>query len=86
MSYLKVSTDGIINTTNNETTFSGLTRFFEERFEIKVQEGPVLRYLNYRIFQSSLGFSVDHTYHIIEPVSELFSTRTFRKFDTPFRA
>ena len=51
---------------------------------MKVQEGYVLRYLNYRIFQYPLGFSVDHTDHIMELVNEWFPTGTLIKFDTPF--
>ena len=51
---------------------------------MKVQEGSVLKYLNLRIFQSPLGFSVDQTDHIMELVNECFSTEKFRKFDTPF--
>ena len=59
------STDGVLNTTNNETSFPELTRVSEEQFEIKFQEGYVLKYLNFRIFQSSLGFSLDQAGHII---------------------
>ena len=36
--YLIVSTDDVINTTNNETAFPELTRFFKENFEMKLQE------------------------------------------------
>ena len=68
VSYIKVSTDDVINTNNNETEFTGLTRVFEEQFEMKVQKGSVLKYLNPRIFQSPIGFSVDKTYHIMEIV------------------
>ena len=85
MSYIKVSTDDVINTNNNETEFTGLTRVFEEQFEIKVREGSVLKYLNLRIFQSPLGFSVDKTDNIIELLNEWFLTVKFRKVDTFFR-
>ena len=64
-----VSAVDALNTTNNETFFPELIIFFEEDFEIKVQEGSVLEYLNLRVFQYPLGFSVDHTYHIIELVN-----------------
>ena len=37
LSYIKVSTDDVLNTTNNETTFPELRIFFEEYFKIKVQ-------------------------------------------------
>ena len=36
-SYLIFSTDYVLNTTNNETEFTELTRVFEEHFEMKVQ-------------------------------------------------
>ena len=49
VSYLTVSNDGVLNTTNNETEFSELRSVFEEAFEIKSQEGSVLRYINFRI-------------------------------------
>ena len=69
VSYLTVSTDYVLNTTNNENSFHELTRVFKEHFEMKVQEGSVLKYLNFRIFQSPLGFSIDQTYHIMELVN-----------------
>ena len=39
VSCLTVSTDDVLNTTTNKMEFPELTRFFEEQFEIKVQEG-----------------------------------------------
>ena len=48
-SCLTVSTDDVINTTNNDKSFPELTRVFKENFEIKVQKGTVLKYLNFRI-------------------------------------
>ena len=65
VSYIMVSNDVFLNTTNNETAFNELRIVFEEVFDIKVQEGSVLKYLNLRIYQSYLGFSVDHTDHIM---------------------
>ena len=59
VSYLIFSTDNVLNTTNNKTSFTKLTRVFELRFDMKFQEGSVLKYLNLRICQSPLGFSVD---------------------------
>ena len=82
--YLKVYTDDVLNTTNNETKFPELTRFFKKHFEIKFQEGSVLKYLNLWTFQSTLDFSVDQTDKITELVKEWFPTGKFRKFGTPF--
>ena len=93
--YIKVFTDGtvsyftvfdynVLNTTNNQTAFTEPTRVLKENFDMKVQEGSVLKYLNFRIFQSPLGFSVDQTDHIMELVNEWLPTGNFRKVDTPF--
>ena len=49
VSWLMVSTDDVMNNTNNETEFPELRRVFEEDFEIKAQEGSILNYINFRI-------------------------------------
>ena len=77
VSYLTVSTDDVLSTTNNETAFTDLTRVFKEHFEMKVQEGLILKYLNFRIRQSPLGFSIDQTDHIKEIVNEWFRNEKF---------
>ena len=63
--YLTVSKDNVLNNTNTETVFTKIARVFREHFEMKFQEGSILKYLNFRICQSPLGFSVDHTDQII---------------------
>ena len=50
---------------------------------MKVQKGSILKYLNFRICQSPIGFFVCQTSHIVELVNEWFSTGKFRKVDTP---
>ena len=52
---------------------------------MKVQAGSVIKYLNFRICQSPLGFSIDHTDHIMELVNEWFPTGKFRNIDAYFR-
>ena len=43
-----VSIDVVLNTNNNnETYFPELRNMFEESFEIKFQEGSVLKYINF---------------------------------------
>ena len=54
VSCLTVSTDDVLNTTNNENGFPELKKVFKENFEMKVQEVSVLNF-----FQSPLGFSID---------------------------
>ena len=84
MSYLIVSTDYVLNNTNNETVFPDMIIVSEEYFKIKFQEVSVLKYQNFRIYQSPLGFSVDHTDHIMELVNEWLPTGNFRNFDAHF--
>ena len=84
VSYLTVSTDDVLNTTNNGTEFPEPTRFFKEHFDMKVQEGSVLKCLIFCTCQSPLDFSVDQTDYIMEIVNELFQTGIFLKVDTPF--
>ena len=84
VSYITVSIDNFLNTTNNDNTFTEIPRLFKEHFEMKVQEGSVLKYLIFRICQSHFGFNIDHTYHIMELVNEWFPTGKFRNVDTPF--
>ena len=45
VSYLTFSTDDFLSTTDNETKFTELRRSFEDSFEIKAQEGYILKYL-----------------------------------------
>ena len=80
LSYLTVFTDDVLNTTNNKNSFPELTRVFKEHFEMKVKELSVLKYLNFRIFQSPLGLIIYQTDHITELVNEWFPTGKFRKF------
>ena len=51
---------------------------------MKVQEGSVLKYLNFWVCQSPLGFSIYHTDHIMELVNEWLPTGDFINFDTPY--
>ena len=43
VSYLTVSNDDVLNTTNNYNAFPELTRLFKEHFEMKENEGSVLK-------------------------------------------
>ena len=69
-----VFTDDDINKTNNLKSFPEIRMVFEEYFDIKVQEGSVLKCLVFRIFQSTIGLSIDHTYHIMKLLNEWFPT------------
>ena len=43
VSYITVSTDDALNITNNEKAFTELPIVFKEHFEMKVQEGSILK-------------------------------------------
>ena len=47
VSYLTFSIDDFLNTTNNENSFTELTRVFKEHFDMKLQEGSVLKHFNF---------------------------------------
>ena len=63
----------------------GQTKRKEKHFEMKLQEGYAVKDLNFRIFQSPLGFSDDHTDNIMELVNEWSPSGKCRNVDTPFR-
>ena len=50
---------------------------FLETFEIKKQEGSVLKYINFRILLSHLVFSIHRSDNIIELVYEWFPDGNF---------
>ena len=82
--YLTVSTDNVINNNNNETASPEITRVFLEQFDMKLQEGYFLKYLNLRILQSNIGLSVDKNDPIMELLNECLPTINVRNVDTPF--
>ena len=65
LSYIKVSTDDSLNTTNTETLFPELRIVFEGSFDINVQELSVFEYLNFRTCQPNIGLSVYQTDRIM---------------------
>ena len=69
VSYITVSNDDVINTNNNDTVFPELRRVFEEYFDLKFQEGNVLKCLYFLICHYPLGFSVDQNDQIMELVN-----------------
>ena len=78
VSCLKVSTEDILNTNNNGASFPELTIIFEKHLEMKFQELSVLKYLNFRICKSPLGFIVDQTDHVMVIVNEWSPNGKFR--------
>ena len=63
--YLTASTDDVLNTTNNDTSFPYLKKVFKYDSDIKTQEEYVLKCLNFGIYQYPLGFSIAKTDNIV---------------------
>ena len=77
--YFTVSTDDVLNNTNNNTHFTELMNIFEEKNYIKFQEGSVLKYLNFRIYQYPIGFGIDHIDNIMKLVNRWSPTDFLEK-------
>jgi len=58
----------------------------EKSYDITMQEGPVLQYLNLQIIQSDAGISIDQTKHIFKMLKPHFPINSaFTATDIPFR-
>ena len=56
---------------------------FYNNFDINTEEGFVMKHINFRIEKYHLGFSINHTDHKMELVSEWLPHTKFIKLDTP---
>jgi hypothetical protein len=55
------------------TEFLSLKAKLEAIFEVTLQEGSVIHFLNLCIIQSPIGISIDQTDHIVETIVEPYS-------------
>jgi hypothetical protein len=60
--------DNCIVLCDDHVQFLDLKAKMEALFEVTLQEGALLRFLNLRIIQSSAGISIDHMDDIIETI------------------
>ena len=75
--YITVLTDDVLSTNNN---YEAQQEFcFKESFKIKTKEYSIMKYINFSIAKSQLGFSINQNDHIMELVSEWFPDGKFRK-------
>ena len=51
---------------------------------MKVQQSPVLKYLNLLLIQYPLGCIIDKNNHIIDMITEWFTEEKNRIIETPF--
>ena len=82
-----LSTDDFLCAYTSTDIFYRFQAHLATYFNLTRQEGPELKYLNFRIIQSEFGISMDQTRHIRESIIDpWFGTSTnVRTADTPFR-
>jgi hypothetical protein len=65
---LALATDDCIVLCDDRVQFLDLKEKMEKMFEVTLQEGAILRFLNVRIIQSPAGISIDQTDHILDTI------------------
>jgi hypothetical protein len=79
--FLALATDDFIILVDDHVQFIDLKTKFEAMFEVTLQEGANLRFLNLHIIQIPTGISIDQTDHIVEtiinPISRLMTLQSF---------
>jgi hypothetical protein len=77
---LACATDDCLCLTDDRAYFVTLKTRLENVFELTLQEGDTLRFLNLRIIQSPQGISIDQTDHIVDTfISPYFKSRDVSK-------
>ena len=66
MMFLAVETDDLLISTNSERLTTKVVTAIKSAFDITLQTGDVIKYLNYNIVQSTFGISMDQTAHILD--------------------
>jgi hypothetical protein len=65
-----LATDNFILLISSQALFLSLKTGLEKLFELTLQEGSILRFLNLRIIQSPYGISIDQTDHLVDSIIE----------------
>ena len=63
-----LATDDILLIAENKILFSRLKLEFDSCFKFTTQDGPIIRFLNFRIIQSHHGISIDQTEHTLQNI------------------
>jgi hypothetical protein len=66
--FLALATNDCLVVCDTHQNFLDLMSKMEALFEVTLQEGEILRFMNLRIIQSPVGIIIDHTDHIVENV------------------
>ena len=84
---LAVQTDDTLVATNAPSLKDKVLSTLQQAFKVTTQEGIKLKYLNFRIIQSTHGISIDQTDHILELVNSYIPVDTkVEPANTPLRS
>ena len=79
-------TDDFMLLVSNKQLYLDIKVRIEKSYDITMQEGLILKYLNLQIIQSDAGISIDQTQHIIRMLKPHYPKgSTFTKTNIPFR-
>jgi hypothetical protein len=68
--FLSLATNNCLVICDNHSQFLDLKANMEDMFEVTLQEGAILSFLNLRITQSLVGIIIDHMDHVVETIFE----------------
>jgi len=79
-------TDDFMLLVSKKELYLNIKARIEKSYDITMQEGPVIKYLNLQIIQSDAGISFDQTQHILKMLEPHYPQgSSFTKTDIPFR-
>jgi len=79
-------TDDFMLLVSEKQLYLDIKTRIEKSYDITMQEGPILQYLNLQIIQSDAGISIDQTKHILKMLEPHFpKDSSFTATDIPFR-
>ena len=79
-------TDDFMLLVSRKQLYLDIKARIEKSYDITMQEGPVIKYLNLQIIQSDAGISLDQTQHILKMLEPHYPQQSsFTKTDIPFR-
>ena len=79
-------TDDFMLLVSHKQLYIDIKTRIEKSYDITMQEGPVIQYLNLQIIQSDAGISFDQTQHILKMLEPHYpKTSSFTRTDIPFR-
>jgi len=79
-------TDDFMLLVSHKQLYIDIKTRIEKSYDITMQEGPVIQYLNLQIIQSDAGISFDQTQHILKMLEPHYpKNSSFNRTDIPFR-